>query len=215
MARIGFVTVGDPLDYRQPHMEIFNDVGGTTSLPAGRYRVEVTRGFHDYETGERMVGRLLDEADIEVAREVGTTGWTLEHFSREYGAAYGERIRRARRAFNPVVVYFAGRDFAEAETVDPETFTDEDREDFERMGFAFWTRNRAELDDGTQVVEVLTVLPDGMVAHVQRFQHHRAFEDAASYMAAGVEAATTTLEERLGPFGLEWQREQVEHEGWL
>jgi hypothetical protein len=52
---------------------IHNDAGGTTELPPRRYRVGVVRSFEDYETGRRMVGRLLDDADLALARAAGTT----------------------------------------------------------------------------------------------------------------------------------------------
>ena len=66
-------------DYRNGRgVYIINDVGGTSELPAGQYMVEVTGGFHDYETGEIVHGRLLDEAEIEAAREAGTTGYATE-----------------------------------------------------------------------------------------------------------------------------------------
>lgn len=74
---------------------IVNDVGGTTALPAGSYRVRVTRSWDDYEIGGRMVGELLDDADVAVSRLTGTTG-------------YGPKC-----AFRPEVVYFAKRDFRE------------------------------------------------------------------------------------------------------
>jgi hypothetical protein len=59
-------------------VSILNDVGGTTFLPHGDYRVEIERSFHDYETGVRMIGFLLDEADIALATEAGTTGYKYE-----------------------------------------------------------------------------------------------------------------------------------------
>lgn len=52
---------------------IINDLGGTTYLPDGVYRVRVERSWYDYEIGGRMAGVLTDEASVAVAREVGTT----------------------------------------------------------------------------------------------------------------------------------------------
>lgn len=54
---------------------INNDIGGSCEMPPGEYRVELERSWHDYEIGGRAAGRLLDEADIAKAREVGTTGY--------------------------------------------------------------------------------------------------------------------------------------------
>lgn len=53
-----------------------NDVSGTSKLPRGRYRVHLTREWDDYETGQRMVGILLDDEDLETARRIGTTGYS-------------------------------------------------------------------------------------------------------------------------------------------
>jgi hypothetical protein len=52
-----------------------NDVGGTGELPPGRYRVEVTKTWHDYETGNRCHGKLLDPEAVAIARKAGTTGY--------------------------------------------------------------------------------------------------------------------------------------------
>lgn len=62
-----------------------NDLGGTTELPAGRYRVRLEKSWHDYEIGGRCIGILLDQKDIETSRKIGTTeyqpkkaGWRPE-----------------------------------------------------------------------------------------------------------------------------------------
>ena len=44
---------------------------------------------------------------------------------------------------------------------------------------------------------------------------HSGFELAQSNAAAWHESMTYMLEERLGPFGLEWEREQRERHGWV
>ncbi len=72
---VGFaVSTGDGTSIGAPTVYFNNDVGGTSALPAGRYRVQVDRSWDDYETGVRVVGTLLDEADIETAIKTGTTG---------------------------------------------------------------------------------------------------------------------------------------------
>lgn len=87
---------------------IFNDVGGSSFLPPGRYKVRVVHGFDDYETGVRLHGELLDEKDIEIARKAGTTGYA----GKVKGARSGlELIDRDQKKFNPKKVYFSGRDF--------------------------------------------------------------------------------------------------------
>lgn len=89
---IGYATGTDDFNA----VRFNNDVGGTYELPPGRYRVALLRSFEDYETGTRMVGILLDEADIETATKVGTTGYAPP------GTVY-----------RPTTVYFSGRQFEE------------------------------------------------------------------------------------------------------
>lgn len=74
-------------------ISIVNDLGGTSTLPQGDYRVRVTRAWGDYEIGARCEGELLDHTSIEIARATGTTG-------------YSPRV-----LFEPHRVYFAARDF--------------------------------------------------------------------------------------------------------
>lgn len=91
---------------------IINDVGGSSELPPGRYRVQLVRTWNDYEIGTRAEGVLLDEADIEVSRQAGTTSWTAEHYEREYpSSGHAERVRAAKEAFDPTRVFFALSDF--------------------------------------------------------------------------------------------------------
>jgi hypothetical protein len=87
------------------HVCITNDVGGTTMLPEGEYKVEITRSWSDYEIGGRCIGFLTEAADIEIAREAGTTGF----------AKVGGRFREIKTeyGFEPERVYFAARDFRE------------------------------------------------------------------------------------------------------
>ena len=53
---------------------ITNDVDGTEILPKGRYRVRITEGWEDYETGGHAKGYLLEDKAIAEARRRGTTG---------------------------------------------------------------------------------------------------------------------------------------------
>lgn len=98
---------------------IVNDVGGSSELPPGRYRVRVVRTWHDYEIGDRAEGVLLDDADVEVSRRAGTTDWTPEHYEREYPTqtALAERAREARANFDPSRVFFALSDFTKEEVI--------------------------------------------------------------------------------------------------
>jgi hypothetical protein len=96
MKRRGWVTA--ERDY-QVCMD--NDLRGTGSMPTGRYYVEVERSWHDYETGGRMVGRLVYASDKLIAKQAGTTGYGAE------GTHY-----------EPDTVYFAARDFVGEDTVE-------------------------------------------------------------------------------------------------
>lgn len=98
-------------------MDIRNDVGGFSELPPGRYRVRVDRTWHDYETGGRAAGTLLDPADIETSREAGTTGYTAEHYREKYPDAPGlaAEVADALASFDPSKVYFPLSDFEKEE----------------------------------------------------------------------------------------------------
>jgi hypothetical protein len=68
---------------------VTNDVDGTEILPKGRYKVRVTEGWKDYETGGHAKGFLLEEKDIVEARKRATTG-----------------LKPTNRNFDPSRVYF-------------------------------------------------------------------------------------------------------------
>lgn len=90
-------------------VSITNDVGGTTTLPRGRYRVQIVKEWGDYETGQVIHGKLLDEKDIAKAKKAGTTPWTPEHYRREYPAnpSLAKEVAKAKKSFNPTIVYFS------------------------------------------------------------------------------------------------------------
>ena len=90
------VVVADGEGLCDKHVCIRNDVGGTEFLPKGRYRVEITRGWDDYETGRRLVGKLLDKEDVKTAVKVGTT-----------------QSKPKLVGWEPEVVYFSGYNFEE------------------------------------------------------------------------------------------------------
>jgi len=74
-------------------------------------------------------------------------------------------------------------------------------------------------DEGSDFATVTITWPDGQ-QEVEEFASF--FDDpapsasvqAASFLAAMQEAEEYSLEERLGPYGLEWEREQADREGW-
>ncbi len=72
---IGYVTTDGSLGN---WLCFTNDAGGTSELPAGTYRVCVTRSFYDYEVGTRVIGTLVDDEDLATARRAGTTGYRTD-----------------------------------------------------------------------------------------------------------------------------------------
>jgi hypothetical protein len=98
------------------------------------------------------------------------------------------------------------------------TLSPGEAEDVAEYGFAWRTVASGTFDDGTQFVTIERVsVEDGRVrvGDRQEFMHYEAFADAASFVSTSFECATTTLEERLGPYGIEWEREQMERRGMV
>lgn len=50
-----------------------NDLGGTREV-SGTFRVKIVKQWHDYETGWRFVGTVLDQADKDRLMVAGETG---------------------------------------------------------------------------------------------------------------------------------------------
>ena len=73
-------------------------------------------------------------------------------------------------------------------------------------------------DEGSTFAKVTIRFEDGTVEEASFTSYfdepsEPAVVQAASYVAAFEESQTYTLEERLGPFGIEWEREQDERRG--
>jgi hypothetical protein len=74
-------------------------------------------------------------------------------------------------------------------------------------------------DEGSTFATVTITFEDGTV-EVEHFASwfdspgESATVQAASFVAAFEESQQYSLEERLGPYGLEWEREQHERRGW-
>lgn len=70
-------------------------------------------------------------------------------------------------------------------------------------------------DEGSDFVELAINWEDGAI---ERHSFHSYFDDpgasaviqASSFVAAFEDSQRFTLEQRLGPYGLEWEREQLE-----
>lgn len=67
-----------------------NDVGGTMPVPRGQYAVIVLRSWFDYETGNRYVGQLVEQAAVDAMAKAGRT-------------PYGPKVSD----WDPSVVYFS------------------------------------------------------------------------------------------------------------
>lgn len=90
-----------------------------------------------------------------------------------------------------------------------ETFSQDETDSLALLGFCFRTVAAGTMDDGTEFVELERIDADGSRERIT-FSHYEAFADASAYIDAAEEVACTTLEERLGAFGLEWERERAE-----
>ncbi len=66
-----------------------NDVGGTADVPRGQYAVIVTRSWFDYETGNRYIGQLIEQVDVDRVTAATRT-------------AYGPKTA----GWDPSIVYF-------------------------------------------------------------------------------------------------------------
>ena len=72
----------------------------------------------------------------------------------------------------------------------------------------FLTRAVVALRENGKVIETTEFFGSS------EFPGEDAVTQANSYGASWLEAVTFTLEERLGPFGIEWEREQEERRDW-
>jgi len=75
-------------------------------------------------------------------------------------------------------------------------------------------------DEGSDFATVTITFANGETI-VERFARwfdsgpiESAAVQAASYIAAFEDTQNYTLEELLGPYGIEWEREQYERQGW-
>ncbi len=92
-------------------VSITNDVGGTSEIPVGIYRVRVTR-----VVGRgRLVGELLDIKDIAKSRKAGTTGSKPDDYKKylDVNPSLYHNAVKAAAEFNPAIVYFMESDFTE------------------------------------------------------------------------------------------------------
>lgn len=86
-------------------VSIHNNVGGTTFLPKGLYKVKVLGGFNDYETGRIIHGRLVDPEQVEIARKAGMVhqpDWRIPALPE--GRA--DRVLQTLTTFDPSFVLF-------------------------------------------------------------------------------------------------------------
>ena len=88
-----------------PIVSFSNNVGGTSELPEGRYRVELIGGFDDWETGRVLHGRLIDPEQIEIARQAGQVwqeGWKIPRLP----DGRAETAMETPKVYDPTLVMF-------------------------------------------------------------------------------------------------------------
>jgi hypothetical protein len=90
--------VGDKIVIKKFYFD--NDMGGTEIDGGFRATVEVTKTFHDYETGQVFHGRLVKDEDVAKVKKLGTTGHAGKHPS----------PHRDNWTWNPAKVYFYDTD---------------------------------------------------------------------------------------------------------
>jgi hypothetical protein len=95
-----------------------------------------------------------------------------------------------------------------------ETFSQDEFTSLSLLGFCFRTVAAGTMDVGTEFVELERIDANGTRERVF-FSHPEAFADASAFINAAEEVACTTLEERLGPWGTEWQRDEAERYGLI
>jgi len=88
---------------------ITNNVGGTTHV-RGIFKVKITDSWHDYETGYRFIGQLINDIDIEQSRKSGTTKYTPEDYKNCPNKNLYNSTLEAYNNFNPAKVYFSEND---------------------------------------------------------------------------------------------------------
>lgn len=87
-----------------------NQVGGT-SLIKEKVQAKIIDSFYDYETGERYIGELFREEDIQVAKATGKSEYTPEDY-RKYGEKMYLETLESFNNYNPKKVYFSEFDIA-------------------------------------------------------------------------------------------------------
>lgn len=106
LSRLDGVAVSSGELLKPPGVVSFNNnVGGTNELPAGRYRVRVIGGFDDDETGRVIHARIVDPAQVEIARKAGSVhqpDWKIPRLP----DGHAETAFDTYRVFDPSFVMF-------------------------------------------------------------------------------------------------------------
>ncbi len=83
---------------------ISNDIGGTTYIDnIGTVEARIIKVWYDYETGTHAKAELLDKKIIEKVNELGTTGYTPEHFKNDREEIY-KSVLKGRELYNPSII---------------------------------------------------------------------------------------------------------------
>lgn len=96
-------SIGDIVVLKK--IAIDNQVGGTEFITA-IVQARITNKFYDYEIGQRYIGELFRNEDIELSIETGKTQYLPEHY-KKYGEDHYQKTLKAYNNYNPKKVYFS------------------------------------------------------------------------------------------------------------
>lgn len=95
-------TVGQVVTVKNPTIK--NQVGGTDSLQS-TVQARITKTFNDNEIGQRYIGELIKEEEIEKSVETGKTDYTPEHY-KQYGEKMYQDTLENFNNYDPKKVFF-------------------------------------------------------------------------------------------------------------
>lgn len=72
-------SIGDEVEVVNPYAN--NQAGGTIHL-LGTFHAKIVKSWHDYEIGDRYIGELLREDEIEASRQAGKVSFS--ELTKEY-----------------------------------------------------------------------------------------------------------------------------------
>lgn len=94
--------IGDIVTVENPGAR--NQVGGSTRIE-GKIQAKITDTWNDYETGQRYIGEITNEEDIEVSKNAGKVNFTPEDY-KKYGREHYLEAKKAFKSWDPTKIYF-------------------------------------------------------------------------------------------------------------